>query len=230
MAPRVAALCTLFISLVISANFSRIYSCVNSHVNSASSREVDCRVVLPFCLHTKLHFGSTKRHAHLHLSAPVLYYANGTQTFRLNLQRMYYHSNQLLLSGDIESNPGPVFHHDQVTTTHPSPLNVSEFKSTEQPYLNLPSALGLVGHIDMRRLIACRPMPRPITSSLNVNADTFMPAAAAATTDRPIGSSADSFCDGCCRGDSRFPLQPNFSRSRSTNNHTISHNIRPISF
>ena len=97
---------------------------------------------------------------------------------------------------------------------HPLPLNVSEFTSTVQPYLNQPSAFGLVGHIDMRRLIACR--PRPITSSLN--ADTFMPAAAA-TTDRPsIGSSANSFCDGCCRGDSRVPLQPNFSRSRSTNN------------
>ena len=138
MAPRVAALCTLLSSLVISANFSCFYSFVNSHVNSANSREVDCRVLLPFCLHTNLNFGSTKRHAHLHLSAPVMYHANGTQTFRLNLQRMYFHSNQLLISGDIESNPGPVFHHDQLTSMHPSPLNVSEFTSTVQPYLNQP--------------------------------------------------------------------------------------------
>ena len=163
MAPHVAALCTLLSSLVISANFSCFYPCVNSHVNSANSRVVDCRVLLPFCLHTKLNFGSTKCRSHLHLSAPVMYYANGTQTFRLNLQRTYFHSNQLLLSGDIESNPGPVFHHDQLTSMHPSPLNVSEFSSTVQLYLSQPSAFGLVGHIDMRRLIACRPMSRPIT-------------------------------------------------------------------
>ena len=78
--------------------------------------------------------------------------------------------------------------------------------------------LSFITHVSLNTVVPS--MPRPITSSLNVNVDTFMPAAAAATTDGPIGSSADSFCEGCCRGDSRVPLQPNFnfSRSRSTNN------------
>ena len=135
-----------------------VYPSVYRHLDSARSREVDCRILLPFCRQTKLNFGSTKRHAHLHLSAPVLYYANATQTIRLNLQRTYSPSNQILLSGDIESNPGPVLHHNQLNSMHPSPLNISEFSAiTVQPYSNQPASLGLVGHIDMR-LIVYRPI------------------------------------------------------------------------
>ena len=133
---------------------------------------------------------------HQRLSAPILYYTNGTQTFRTNLRRGTLQMH-LLLSGYIETNPGPNYHHHRTLETQHIPTFYSV--NSNGSFLNRAAACGLVGHLDAKLVIG-----RPISTSVYaVGAASYRPTASSATdVGQIIGCSySSSGSGGECVGD-----------------------------
>jgi hypothetical protein len=196
MAPCVAALCKLLCIFLLFAILSRSIYLVNSSIYNITVKDYDdCYDVLDYKLISP-NRGLKKRHIHQRLSAPILYYANGIQTYRTNLRRGTLQKH-LLLSGDIETNPGPTFHHHPTSETQQLPTfySVNSYCSI----LNRAAACGLVGHLDTRLGIG-----RPITASMYaVGAASYRPTASTATdVGEILGCSYSSSGSGSeCVGD-----------------------------
>jgi len=149
MAPRVAALfvCSVCFLYLVSKSLELVH--VNVYSSSVSCKRFsDYFICLELRVDSTIIGTNTKRQR---LSAPILYYVNGSACFRTNLRPLtsvQHPQITLMRCGDIHANPGPVFnslqHDGTASFDHYYPHH------SEKPCLNssnFVASSGLVRHV-----------------------------------------------------------------------------------